>query len=90
MPDSINEKGCFFFLFLNINQLDALNFYNKFISSLYMFRAHVLIVRRAKLYYTVSGIITLKQVKGCVSIGLMLQLYSERTWSEPRPNYGLS
>ena len=27
-----------------------------------MFRAHVLIVRRAKLYYTVSGIITLKQV----------------------------
>ena len=34
-------------------------FYNKFISSLYMFRAHVLIVRRAKLYYTASGIITL-------------------------------
>ena len=33
-------------------------FYNKYISSLYMFRAHVLIVRRAKLYYTVSGIIT--------------------------------
>ena len=25
-----------------------------------MFRVHVLIVRRAKLYYTVSGIITLK------------------------------
>jgi len=35
-----------------------------FISSLYMFRVHVLIVRRAKLYYTVSGIITLKQVSG--------------------------
>ena len=34
-------------------------FYIKFISSLYMFRAHVLIVRKAKLYYTVSGIITL-------------------------------
>ena len=51
-------------LFLNINQLDALNFYNKFISSLYMFRAHVLIVRRAKFYYTVSGIITLKQLNG--------------------------
>ena len=31
-------------------------FYNKFISSLYMFRAYLLIVRRAKLYYTVSGI----------------------------------
>ena len=45
-------------LFPNINQLDALNFYNKFISSLCMFRAHVFIVRRAKLYYTVSGIIT--------------------------------
>ena len=46
-------------LFININELDAQNlFYNKFISSLYMFRAHVLIVRTAKLYYTVSGIIT--------------------------------
>jgi len=50
--------------FININQLDALNFFNKFISSLYMFRALVLIVRRAKLYHTVSGIITLKQVSG--------------------------
>ena len=29
-----------------------------------MFRAQVLIVRRSKLYYTVSGIITLKQVSG--------------------------
>ena len=35
-------------LFININQLDALC-YNTFISSLYMFRAHVLIVRRAKI-----------------------------------------
>ena len=51
-------------LFLNINQLDALNFYNKYISSLYIFQAHVLIVRRAKLYYTVSDIITMKQVNG--------------------------
>jgi len=34
-------------------------FYNKFIIYLYMFRAHVLIIRRSKLYYTVSGIITL-------------------------------
>ena len=33
-------------------------YYNKFTSSLYMFRAHVLIFRRSKLYYTVSGIIT--------------------------------
>ena len=43
------------------NQLDAhiVLFYNKFISCLYMFRAHVLIIRRSKLHYTASGIITL-------------------------------
>ena len=29
-----------------------------------MFRAHVLIVRRSKLYYTASGVITLKQESG--------------------------
>ena len=29
-----------------------------FISYLYMFRAHVLIIRRSKLHYTASGIIT--------------------------------
>jgi len=29
-----------------------------FISCLYMFRAHVFIIRRSKLYYTASGIIT--------------------------------
>jgi len=33
-------------------------FYIKFISCLYMFRAHVLIIRRSKLHYTASGIIT--------------------------------
>jgi len=33
-------------------------FYNKFISCLYMFRAHVFITRRSKLHYTASGIIT--------------------------------
>ena len=56
--DNINTIFFFFifcwpciwiYLFLNINQLDALNFYNKFVSSLYIFRAHVLIVRRAKI-----------------------------------------
>ena len=52
------------YIYLNINQLDALNFYNEFISCLYMFRAQVLIIRRPKLYYTASGIITLKQVSG--------------------------
>ena len=29
-----------------------------------MVRAHVLIIRRSKLYYTASGIVTLKQVSG--------------------------
>jgi len=29
-----------------------------FISCLYMFRAHVLIIRRSKLHYTASGIVT--------------------------------
>jgi len=33
-------------------------FYNKFIVCLYMFRAHGLFIRRLKLYYTASGIIT--------------------------------
>ena len=44
---------------LAINQLDAQNvlFYNKFISCLYMFRAHTLVIRRSKLHYTASGII---------------------------------
>jgi len=43
---------------LVINQHDAQNlFYSKFISCLYMFRAHVLIIR-SKLYYTASGIFT--------------------------------
>ena len=49
-----------------------------------MFRAHVLIVRRAKLYYTVSGIITLKQVSGLifctVSKILKSQLLVTRFW----------
>ena len=37
-------------------------FYNKFISCLYMFRAHVLIIRRSKLHYTVTSHLT----RGCV------------------------
>ena len=41
------------------NQLDAQNCFTiSFISCLYMFRAHVLIIRRSKLHYTASGIIT--------------------------------
>ena len=42
-----------------INQLDAQNFcFTIGFSCLYMFRVHVLIIRRSKLYYTASGIIT--------------------------------
>jgi len=39
-----------------------------FISCLYMFRAHVLIIRRSKLHYTASGIITpmCDDTRGCV------------------------
>jgi len=50
------------YIYLSIfNQLDAQNFCFtiSFISCLYMFRAHVLIIRRSKLHYTASGIITL-------------------------------
>jgi len=62
-----------------INQLDAQTFlfYNKFISCLYMFRAHVLIIRRSKLHYTASGIITLKQVSG-----LKLLKYNSRKYQQ--------
>ena len=45
------------YIYLNINQFDALNFI-MIISRLYMFRAHLLIVRRSKFYYTASGIVT--------------------------------
>jgi len=53
-------------IFISVfNQLDAQNlFYNKFISCLYMFRAHVLIIRRSKLHYTASGII--KPIGDCL------------------------
>ena len=49
-----------FWKFISVfNQFDAQNlFYKKFISYLYKFRAHVLIIRRSKLHYTASGIIT--------------------------------
>jgi len=49
---------------LVINQLDAQNFCFtvSLFRSLYMFGAHVFIIRMSKLHYTASGIITLKQV----------------------------
>jgi len=42
----------------------ALNIYSEFISCLYMFTAHVLIVRRSKLCYAASDIITHKWPSG--------------------------
>jgi len=46
-------------------------FYNKFISCLYMFRAHVLIIRMSKLHYTASGIITPIGYKILMTVNLM-------------------
>jgi len=46
------------------NLMHKICFTISFISCLYMFRAHVLIIRRSKFYYTACGIITLKQVSG--------------------------
>ena len=51
-------------IYLNINQLDALNFIMSLFHASTCFEHHVLIVRRSKLYYTATGIITLKQVSG--------------------------
>ena len=46
------------YIYRNINQLDALNFIMNLFHASTCFEHHVLIVRRPKLYYTVSGIIT--------------------------------
>ena len=40
------------------NLMHKICFTISFISCVYMFRAHVLIIRRSKLHYTASGIIT--------------------------------
>jgi len=45
-------------VYLNINQLDALNFIMSLFHASTCYEHHVLIVRRPKLYYTASGIIT--------------------------------
>ena len=52
-------------------------FYSKFISCLYTFRARVLIIKRSKLYYTASGIITLKQVSGLKLLKYILQIWAQ-------------
>jgi len=59
-------------------------FYSKLISCLYMFRAYVLITRSSKLYYTVSGIITLKQVSG-LKFYCYLLIFIELYFSNFRP-----
>ena len=52
------------YIYLNINKLDELNFVMSLFHAFTCFEHHMLIVRRSKLYYTASGIITLKQVSG--------------------------
>ena len=52
------------YIYLNINQFGALNFIMSLFHASTCFEHHVLIVRKSKLYYTASGIITLKQVSG--------------------------
>ena len=52
------------YLFLNINQLDALNFIISLFQASTCFEHMCSSSGGQKLYYTVSGIITLKQVNG--------------------------
>jgi len=42
-----------------------------------MFRAHVFIIRRSRLLYTASGIITLKQVSGLKLLKLQFCKYEQ-------------
>ena len=53
-----------FHLFLNVNQLDALNFVISLFQASTCFEHMCSSSGGQKLYYTVSGIITLKQVNG--------------------------
>ena len=59
---SCHLKHVIQFIYLNINQLDALNFIMSLFDASTCFEHYVLIVRGPKFYYTASGIITLKQV----------------------------
>ena len=52
------------FLFINVNQLDALNFIISLFQASTCFEHYMLIVRTAKLYYTVSGIIPPTRIGG--------------------------
>jgi len=59
------------YIYLNINQLDALNFITSLFHASTCFEHHVLIVSRPKLYYTTSGII--KPIGGRASNWLILR-----------------
>ena len=64
---SLTIKRCFdtvYSLFININQLDALNFMISLFQASTCFEHMCSPSGGQKLYYTVSGIITLKQVSG--------------------------
>ena len=52
------DYGYVFFSQYLTNLMHKICFTISFISCLYMFRAHLLIIRRSKLHYTASGIIT--------------------------------
>ena len=59
--NQLNARNLLISIFISLfNQLDAQHFCFtiSFISCLYTFRAHVLIIRRSKLHYTAFGIIT--------------------------------
>ena len=56
-----NSQKCYInyeFIYLNINQLDALNFIMSLLYACTCFEHYVFITRRSKLYYTTFGTIT--------------------------------
>ena len=81
MSVRINTRPLFFliyfadrasqYIYLNINQLDVRNFIMSLFRASICFEHHAPIVRRSKLYYTASGIITLKQVSVFFSLKLL-------------------
>ena len=60
------------------NFMHKICFTISFISCLYMFWAHVLIIRRSKLHYTASGIIT--PIGGCLVHGLREDVHETATY----------
>jgi len=69
-PILLNKLKTFFF-YLNINQLEALNFIMSLFHASTCFEERELIVRRPKVFYTASRIITLKQVSGLKLLKLL-------------------